>query len=57
MFYETINGMETPLIMTLVFVMLLLLPRAGPTARFFYLFAGSAFLLTRWEAAWLLIPS
>ena len=56
MFYETINGMETPLIFALVFVLLLLLPRAGAAARFWYLLAGSAFLLTRWEAAWLLVP-
>ncbi len=56
MFYETINGMETPLILTLVLVMLLLFPRPGRTARFFYLLTGSAFLLIRWEAAWLLVP-
>jgi hypothetical protein len=56
MFYETINGMETPLILALVFVMLLLLPLPGRVARLCYLLAGSAFLLTRWEAAWLLVP-
>ena len=56
MFYETINGMETPLILTLVLVMLLLFPRAAPASRLWYLLAGSAFLLTRWEAAWLLVP-
>ncbi len=56
MFYETINGMETPLILALVFVMLLLLPGPSRAARFCYLLAGSAFLLTRWEAAWLLVP-
>jgi hypothetical protein len=56
MFYETINGMETPLVLTLVFVMLLLLPQSDRTARWLYLLAGSAFLLTRWEAAWLLVP-
>ncbi|HXC94287.1 MAG TPA: hypothetical protein VNU92_01245 [Edaphobacter sp.] len=56
MFYETINGMETPLILTLILVMLLLQPSQSRVARICYLIAGSAFLLTRWEAAWLLIP-
>jgi hypothetical protein len=56
MFYETINGMETPLILTLVLVMLLLFPRPGRAARLGYLLTGSAFLLIRWEAAWLLVP-
>jgi hypothetical protein len=56
MFYETINGMETPLILTLVLVMLLLLPRPSRAARIAYLVTGSAFLLIRWEAAWLLVP-
>ena len=56
MFFETINGMETPLLLTLVLVMLLLLPSPGRLARLGYLLAGSAFLLTRWEAAWLLAP-
>jgi hypothetical protein len=56
MFYETINGMETPLIMTLVLVMLLLLPSTSRTGRLVYILAGSALLLTRWEAAWFLVP-
>ena len=56
MFYETINGMETPLIMTLVLVMLLLLPSDSRTRRIAYTLAGSALLLTRWEAAWFLVP-
>jgi hypothetical protein len=56
MFYETINGMETPIILTLVLVLLLLLPRTSRAARFSYLLAGSALVLTRWEAAWLLVP-
>jgi hypothetical protein len=56
MFYETINGMETPLILTLVLVMLLLFPRPSRAAQICYLLTGSAFLLIRWEAAWLLIP-
>jgi hypothetical protein len=56
MFYETINGMETPLLLFLVLLMLLLLRAKGPLARIGYLIAGSAFLLTRWESAWLLVP-
>jgi hypothetical protein len=56
MFYETINGMETPIILTFVLVMLLLLPLDSRVARFGYLLAGSALVLTRWEAAWLLVP-
>ena len=56
MFYETINGMETPLIMSLVLVMLVLLPRRDRASRVFYLLCGSLLLLTRWEAAWLLLP-
>jgi hypothetical protein len=55
MFYETINGMETPLILTLVLVMLLLFPKTSGSSRW-YLLAGSAFVLVRWEAAWLLVP-
>ena len=56
MFYETINGMETPLIMTLVLVMLVLFPKASRAGRFWYIVAGCALLLMRWEAAWLLAP-
>jgi hypothetical protein len=56
MFYETINGMEAPLMLTLLCVMLLLLASPSRSARLGYLLAGSAFLLVRWEAIWLLIP-
>ncbi len=56
MFYETINGMETPLVLTLILVMLLLLPLPEKGMRLSYLVAGSALLLTRWEAVWLLLP-
>lgn len=56
MFYETINGMETPLILTLVLVMLLLFPSVSRAGRFWYIVAGGALLLMRWEAAWLLVP-
>ncbi|QNI36191.1 hypothetical protein [Edaphobacter albus] len=56
MFYETINGMETPLILALVLVMLLLFPSIPGTRRFWYIVAGCLLLLLRWEAAWLLVP-
>jgi hypothetical protein len=56
MFYETINGMETPLILTLVLMMLVLFPAVTRAGRAWYMVAGSALLLTRWEAAWLLVP-
>jgi hypothetical protein len=56
MFYETINGMETPLILTLILVMLLLLPSRTHPGRLAYIVTGSLLLLTRWEAAWLLVP-
>ncbi|HEY2039449.1 MAG TPA: hypothetical protein VGG95_07270 [Edaphobacter sp.] len=56
MFYETINGMETPLIMTLVLVMLVLFSSVSRAGRFWYIIAGCALLLMRWEAAWLLAP-
>lgn len=56
MVYETINGMETPLMLTLVMLMLLLRSRPSWTAYVVYVLLGSAFVLTRWEAAWLLVP-
>lgn len=56
MFYETINGMETPLILTLVLLMLLLFATQSQAGRFGYAIAGCLLLLLRWEAAWLLVP-
>lgn len=56
MFYETINGMETPLIMTLVLILVILFPTISRAGRFWYIVAGCALLLMRWEAAWLLAP-
>ena len=56
MFYETINGMETPLLLFLLLAMLLARLRKTPGARIAYLTLGAAFLLIRFEAAWLLIP-
>lgn len=56
MLYETINGMETPLMLTLILLMLLLRSHTGTAAYVAYVLLGSAFLLTRWEAAWLLAP-
>jgi hypothetical protein len=56
MLYETINGMETPLMLTLILLMLLLRSQPGRAAYAGYVLLGSAFVLTRWEAAWLLVP-
>jgi hypothetical protein len=56
MFYETINGMETPIILALLLAMLLLRSIPGRLPYVFYLLAGSAFLLARWELTWLLVP-
>ena len=56
MFYETINGMESPILLTLVLVMVVLFPRQGMRSRLTYVCAGIALLLVRWEAAWLLLP-
>lgn len=56
MFYETINGMETPLILTLILVMLVLFPANDRRSRILYIGAGCLLLLTRWEAAWLMVP-
>ena len=56
MHYETINGMETPLLLTLILGMLLLRRSAAPGVRWLYLAAGVAVVLTRWEAVWLLVP-
>ncbi|HEU4634773.1 MAG TPA: hypothetical protein VFS41_01240 [Edaphobacter sp.] len=56
MFYETINGMETPLILTFVMGMLILFPSTGRKSRLLYIGAGALLLLMRWEAAWLMVP-
>ena len=56
-FYETVNGMETPLLVALLFVMLLLRrAEGGRWARVAYLAAGIGVLLTRWESVFLLLP-
>ncbi len=56
MFYETINGMETPLLLFLVVAMLLVRHSDRLPARIVYLLLGIALLLVRFEAAWLLVP-
>jgi len=56
MLYETINGMETPLLLSLIFIMLLLASHRNRTCRLLYLLAGCALLLVRFEAVWLLVP-
>jgi hypothetical protein len=56
MFYETVNGMETPLLLALLLVMLLFREKPGPVSRWVYILAGCAFVLVRFEAVWLLLP-
>ena len=56
MHYETINGMETPLLLALILSMLLLRRWHHRSARWMYLAAGAGVVMTRWEAIWLLIP-
>jgi hypothetical protein len=56
MFYESINGMETPLLLTLILCLLLLSSQPTRSSRILYLVAGCALVLVRFEAAWLLIP-
>lgn len=56
MFFETINGMETPMLLMLLLAMLLLSSRQGGVARWAFLLAGVGVVLTRWESIWLLIP-
>ena len=56
MHYETINGMETPLLLALVLSLLLLRGSATRSARWLYLAAGVGVVLTRWESVLLLIP-
>lgn len=56
MFYETINGMETPLLLSELLAMLLLYHSAKGTPRLLYLAFGCLVVLTRWESAWLLVP-
>lgn len=51
MFYETINGMETPMLMTLLLLMLLARKRY-----YVYLILGAAVTLLRFESLWILIP-
>ncbi len=54
--YESINGMEGPLALALFLLVLLNLRRPGVKAAAIFCAAGALFILTRWEAAWLLFP-
>ena len=54
--YESINGMEGPLSLALFLLVLLNLRRPGVKAAAIFCAAGALFILTRWEAAWLLVP-
>jgi hypothetical protein len=56
MHFETINGMETPLLLALVLSLLVLRQSAARNARWLYLAAGVGVVLTRWESVLLLIP-
>src|SRR4029077_3295853 len=53
--YETINGMEGPVSLTLILLLALWFEDRG-AALWKTALAGSLFILTRWEAAWLLVP-
>jgi hypothetical protein len=54
--YESINGMEGPLSLALFLLVLLNIRRPGVKALSIFCAAGALFILTRWEAAWLLVP-
>jgi hypothetical protein len=54
--HETINAMEGPLSLTLLLVAVLALQRRGAGPRMLLCGTGALFVLTRWEAAWLLVP-
>jgi len=53
--YETINGMEGPVSLTLILLLALWFDDRG-AALWKTALAGSLLILTRWEAAWLLVP-
>jgi hypothetical protein len=53
--YETLNGMEGPVSLTLILLLGLWFDDRG-AAMWKTGVAGSLFILTRWEAAWLLVP-
>ncbi len=55
-FHETLNGMEGPLSLVLLLLAALLYRRADGIGIAGAMVAGSLFILTRWEAAWLLAP-
>lgn len=56
MYYETINGMETPLLLFLLFVLLLLRSKRDLPSRLAYVVTGCAFAVVRFETVWFLIP-
>ena len=53
--YETLNGMEGPVSLTLILLLGLWFDDRG-AAMWKTALVGSLFILTRWEAAWLLVP-
>jgi hypothetical protein len=54
--HETINAMEGPLSLTLLLLAVLAMQRRGAGPRMLLCGTGALFVLTRWEAAWLLVP-
>jgi hypothetical protein len=55
--YETINGMEHPVFLTLILCSILLYTRRHSTLRSaLFIVCSSLFVLVRWEAAWFLLP-
>jgi hypothetical protein len=54
--YESINGMEGPISLSLLMLVILSLRRPGRLPAFTFCAAGALFVLTRWEAAWFLVP-
>lgn len=55
-FHETLNGMEGPLALVLLLLCALGWRREDRPGRALFLTSGALFVLTRWEAAWLLAP-
>lgn len=54
--YETINGMETPLLMCLLLAMALLARKNNETSEWLLIALGSLLVVTRYEALWWTIP-
>ena len=53
---ESVNGMETPLLASLLLLAILTYNKEGTRSHLIFLIASTLFLLVRWEAAWYLVP-